>query len=176
MPVPPTLARTRRRRGAAWAVTLLLGAGGLLAACAGTPEQDELVESLERAGLPAAQAECAAAALYDNLSDEQIAKIAERGASAVIDGPETDEPIDVARREIAACATTVTTSTTAQGATTLPIEDTTTTVVAGSTTVPPDTEGTGASATTDASATTLVPGTTRPEGPAGTPTTVRPAD
>lgn len=154
-------------------------AAGLLGACAGTPSSDELVDALERSGLSSAEAECAADALYRNLDDDQIGAIAERGPSAVIDDLQVpDEPIDVARREIAACRTThepSTTTTLAGSEPTLPIEGD------GSTTTTLAVDGDGSTTTTlpgggDGSTTTLGPGTSLPKEPLGTPTTVRPAD
>lgn len=115
-----TASRARRRSGA-----LLAGlsiAAGVLAACASTPSSDEVVDALQRAGLSEAEATCAADALYRNLDDDQIGAIAERGPSAVVDDPDDpDEPIDVARREIAACRSTTTTTTLGPG-TSLPKE------------------------------------------------------
>lgn len=84
----------------------LVGAASLLGACSDAPEQDELIDALVRSGYSTAEAECAAEALYGNLPEDEIAAIAERGPSAVIDDPKiTDEPIDIARSEIAACRT-----------------------------------------------------------------------
>lgn len=175
----PTRLHRRRRAGAALAGVLL--AGGWLGACAGTPSSDELVDALQRAGLSATEATCAADALYRNLDDDQIGAIAERGPSAVIDDTtDPDEPIDVARREIAACRTadsTATTSTTEpvdgggsttstpEGTSTSAADGSSTTGPAGETTVPGDGDG----------MTTLGPGTSLPKEPLGTPTTVRPA-
>jgi len=159
-----------------------LGIGTLLAACSSTPERDELVDALTRAGLSRAEAECATAALYDNLTDDQIGAIAERGPSAVIDDTDDpDEPIDIARREIAACRTehdsaTTTTSaadpastTEAGAASTEPIDD-------PSTTEPEPTDPTTTVDDGAGSETTLGPGTSLPKEPPGTPTTVRPPD
>lgn len=130
---------TRRRV----ATSLLVGALGValavLVGCSDAPSQPDLVDSLVRSGLSTEEAECAAAALYDNLPDDQIAAITERGPSAVIDDPkDPDEPIDVARSEIAACRSVSTTSTPATSTTS------TTSAAAPDTTLPvdaPTTEG-----------------------------------
>jgi hypothetical protein len=127
--VPGFDVRPTRRRVA---TSLLVGALGValavLVGCSDAPSQPDLVDSLVRSGLSTEEAECAAAALYDNLPDDQIAAITERGPSAVIDDPkDPDEPIDVARSEIAACRSVSTTSTSAAAPdTTLPVDAPTT--------------------------------------------------
>lgn len=123
----------RRRPSRPWAIALLTGAVGaatVLAGCSDAPSEPDLVDSLVLSGLSPAEAACAAGALYDNLPDDEIAAIAERGPSAVIDDPDVpDEPIDVARSEIAACrrATSSTTTPSSTSAvdpdTTLPVDD-----------------------------------------------------
>lgn len=94
--------RTRLWNLAAAAVVAVVAVTG----CSKAPKQDELVDALMRAGLDRTEAQCAAAAVYDNLSKDQIEAITERGASAVLDdGNDPNEPIDKARREISECRT-----------------------------------------------------------------------
>lgn len=103
----------------------------LVGACSSTPERDELVDALVRSGLSEAEARCAADAVYDNLPEDQIASIAERGSGAARDTDADDDPVDIARREITACQVehqvTTTTATTATTETTDTPETTETT-------------------------------------------------
>ena len=89
--------------------------------CADPPPSDDLVEALERSGLPAEQARCAADAIYEHLDDDQIAEIAERGPSgAPRDDPErTDDPMDLVREDMSKCRALgpTTTTTTAPSST-----------------------------------------------------------
>lgn len=83
---------------------MLLAAAGALATGCGpeAPDRAELIEVLRDSGLPRAQAECAADAVGDHLSDDQVAAIAERGSSGV---EADDDDVDRARQALAACAT-----------------------------------------------------------------------
>lgn len=118
-------AHPRSARRARWLapvvgpIVVLAGA----VSCADPPSSDDLVEALERSGLPAEQARCAADAIYEHLDDDQIAEIAERGPSgAPRDDPErTDDPMDLVREDMSKCRvlgpTTTTTTTTAPSST-----------------------------------------------------------
>lgn len=114
---PRTTRLARGRRAAALAGALLL-AGSLTAGCAkASPDHDEFVKVLQQSGLPKAESECAADALFDSLSDDQIEKIMIAGASAVPrdDPARTDDPHDKVIKALAACrdaAPSTTTSTT----------------------------------------------------------------
>lgn len=117
-------AHPRSARRARWLapvvgpIVVLAGA----VSCADPPSSDDLVEALERSGLPAEQARCAADAIYEHLDDDQIAEIAERGPSgAPRDDPErTDDPMDLVREDMSKCRVlgpTTTTTTTAPSST-----------------------------------------------------------
>lgn len=69
------------------------------------PTRNELVSAYESSGMPPAQAECAADAILDNLSDHEVSMIVERGPSgAPVDDPKVDdEPIDRARTALGEC-------------------------------------------------------------------------
>ena len=131
--MPDLVVRPTRRRVAASLLAGTLGVAAILGGCSKAPSEPDLVDALVRSGLTTEEAQCAARALYDNLPDDEIAAIAERGPSAVQDDPDvSDEPIDVARSEIAACRSVSTTTSTSEPTatssvdpeTTLPLETT----------------------------------------------------
>lgn len=81
-----------------------LGVGAV--ACAAEPSgRDELARSLASSGLPQDVAGCAADALVDNLSSQELLDIAERGGGgAPVDDPErTDDSLDLVRAALAEC-------------------------------------------------------------------------
>lgn len=88
-------------------VAALVGAGWFLLTSfeAEPPSRSELVAAYESSGMPPAQAECAADAILDNLSDHEVSMIVERGPSgAPVDDPDVaDEPIDLARTALGEC-------------------------------------------------------------------------
>ncbi|MCB0978662.1 MAG: hypothetical protein KDB02_14515 [Acidimicrobiales bacterium] len=119
---PSSSTRPRRRLG--YVVAAVVVAVVSITGCSKAPKQDELVDALMRAGLDRTEAKCAAAAVYDNLSKDQIEAIAERGASAVLDDSKNpNEPIDKARKEISECRTDydVTTTTTVTSTSSTPV-------------------------------------------------------
>jgi hypothetical protein len=97
------------------------------AACGSdAPPRGEISSSLVKSGVPADVADCAAGALVDNLTDQQLADIAARGGGAApADDPNrTDDPMDQLRAALEKCramlptttTTTTTTVTTTTGA------------------------------------------------------------
>ncbi len=113
----------------------------LITACsAGTPSRNELVEALKTSGIPPDVARCAADAIEDSLSSEQLAQIVERGpgGAPADDTERTDDPSDKVRAALAVCRedlpVTTVPGTTVPGASTPPTLATTTTPPA--TTVP----------------------------------------
>jgi hypothetical protein len=112
------------------------------AACsAGAPSRDELVESLITSGLSESESTCAADAIVDNLTDDEIAQIVERGGGgAPRDDPQdADDTMDKLRAALNVCRDqAAATSTTVPGSST-----TSTTVAATSTTAPVSTTTAG---------------------------------
>lgn len=115
--------------------------GVLVAACsAGTPSRNELVEALKTSGVPADVARCAADAMEDSLSSDQLAQIVERGpgGAPADDAERTDDPSDKVRAALAVCRedlpVTTVPGTTVPGSPTVPSQGSTTSVAA--TTVP----------------------------------------
>lgn len=112
-PIDPPDERPRRslRTGliVAAVVVVLVGAGWFLLSSfeAEPPTRRELVAAYESSGMAPAQAECAADAILDNLSDHEVSMIVERGPSgAPVDDPDVaDEPIDRARTALGECRT-----------------------------------------------------------------------
>lgn len=92
------------QRRVVWAVGLSTVAM-LLGGCAEAPSRDELVEALESSGIPAAKAECAADAVLDELTEDEIIEIVERGpAGAPRDDPDSsDDASDRVRAALAEC-------------------------------------------------------------------------
>lgn len=142
------------RRFAAIAVSGLLAIAAT--SCAEpVPDRDELAEALQDSGLSASVARCTADAITENLSDDELAQIAERGpGGAPRDDPdETDDSTDQVREAMAICRAELPTTTT------VPVATSTTTVggivddgasfdtapttgADSSTTVAPDADGT----------------------------------
>jgi hypothetical protein len=158
------------RRPAAFASAAVLALAVLVAACsAGTPSRNELVEALKTSGVPADVARCAADAMEDSLSSDQLAQIVERGpgGAPADDAERTDDPSDKVRAALAVCredlpVTTVPGTTapgTVPGASTVPSQGTTTSVAA--TTVPASSGATetAPAAGSDADGDAGIPGT-----------------
>ena len=127
------------------------------------PTRSELIGAYESSGMPTAEAECAASAILDNLSDHQVSMIVERGPSgAPVDDPKKDdEPIDRARAALSKCRESVTPTTEAGQGTDDRVPGAPTTAEGSSTTI-------GDSPTTDGgSFDTVAPSST----PASTSTT-----
>lgn len=134
-PVASALVRTTSARPFPWPrraiAAAVLGGLGLLGAVgcsAEAPERDRIAESLEASGLPKAAAECTADALVDSLSDEELARIVERGGGgAPTDDPaRTDDTADQLRDAMNGCRALVTPTTTAVPTTVAPDGATTT--------------------------------------------------
>jgi hypothetical protein len=112
------------RRGWVWLAGVAGTAAAMLGGCgAEVPSRAELVESLERSGLPTAKAECAADAVLGELTDDEIIRIVERGpAGAPRDDPDVDgDSADRVRAALAECQQvgaeeTITTTEASQGA------------------------------------------------------------
>lgn len=108
-------------------------AGGLTllaASCATpTPSRSELADALVDSGIPAPVARCTAEAITESFSDDQLARIVERGpGGAPADDPDrTDDAVDEVGLALAACRAQLPTTTTTS---TLPV--TTTQPVGGS--------------------------------------------
>jgi hypothetical protein len=89
----------------------LVVAGLLVVGVAGcgadAPGREQLARSLADSGLPEDVAGCAADALADNLTEQQLLDIAERGGGgAPVDDPNrTDDPLDLVRAALAECRT-----------------------------------------------------------------------
>lgn len=84
------------------AVACVVGLGG----CgADVPSRGELVHALELTGISTEKAECAADAVLESLSDEQIALLVERGpAGAPRDDPDrSDDAHDRVRAALSEC-------------------------------------------------------------------------
>ena len=77
----------------------------LLGGCAEAPSRGELVEALETSGIPEAKAECAADAVIDELTEDEIVEIVARGpAGAPRDDPDaSDDASDRVRAALAEC-------------------------------------------------------------------------
>lgn len=110
------------------AVLAVVGLTVVLVACsAATPDRDELVGALQTSGVPADVARCAADAIEDSLSTDELAQIVERGpgGAPADDTERTDDPSDKVRAALAECreqlpTTTVPAETTVPGASTVP--------------------------------------------------------
>jgi hypothetical protein len=132
VPAPPPRLLRRRRALAAAALAGCLGLGA--AACAADPPgRDELARSLASSGLPEDVAGCAADALHDHLSTQELRDIAERGGGgAPVDDPErTDDAMDQVRTALAECRTKLEPTTTTAVPPTVPIDDGSTTTLVG---------------------------------------------
>ncbi|MBX3287108.1 MAG: hypothetical protein KF703_17300 [Actinobacteria bacterium] len=134
-PTEPDRRRAARLVGAVLAVVAL----GVGATACGTkpPSRQELVDSLVTSGLPKSESTCAADAIYDNLSSDEIAEIVERGGSgAPRDDPQdANDTMDKLRAALGVCRDQA-----AATSTTVPSSSTTSTTVPGSsttTTTPP---------------------------------------
>ncbi len=149
----PLLSRpsARARRGGAVAALAL---GVVLAGCAEAPSRTELTDALVTSGVPTDVARCAADAITDTLSEDQIVQIVERGpGGAPPDDPKDQQDAsDRVRAALAECradlpAATTTVPATVPGAvpsttvpgTTVPISDGGT----GDTSVPASTDADG---------------------------------
>lgn len=113
-----------------------------------------MVRALRTSGVPAAQAQCTADAIYDNLTDDQVRQLADRGNGGTPkDDPlRTDDALDKLNAAMATCRDVGTATTT-----TVPATPTT----AGATL--------GTSPGFDGSTTTAPPvGSTDPPSPAST--------
>ena len=130
--------RSARVRRAIAGALVVAGMGLAATACsAGAPSRDELVESLITSGLSKAESTCAADAIVDNLTDDEVAEIVERGGGgAPRDDPEkADDTMDKLRAALAVCrdqAAATSTTTVPASPTTVPAS--TTTVPASTTT------------------------------------------
>ena len=116
-----------------WIGVGLVAAG--LTACGTDPaSSDDIKQGLVDAGVDAELAECAADAVVDNLSADQIVALMERGpAGAPRDDPErTEDDSDKVRAAIAECKEQV--------ATTVPVEPTPPGLPAASTTTATETD------------------------------------
>lgn len=116
-----------------------VGLGVVTAACTtSAPSRDELVDALRTSGLSKAESTCAADAIVDNLTDDEVAEIVERGGGgAPRDDPKDDNDtmdklraaLTVCRDQAAATSTTIptssTTATSAVPSTTAPTSSTT---------------------------------------------------
>jgi hypothetical protein len=93
------------RRRSVRSLGLLAGVVLTVAGCASSVSRAELVESLERSGIDTPRAECAADAVLDELSDEEVARLLDRGpAGAPRDDPErSDDASDRVRAALAEC-------------------------------------------------------------------------
>lgn len=103
-PISPS--RRQGRTGALVSSAALLVAGLLVAGCAaGAPSRSEFVDALRTAGLAEADASCVADAVLGELSEDEVALIADRGPSgAPVDQPETgDDALERVRAAIAEC-------------------------------------------------------------------------
>jgi hypothetical protein len=132
---------------------VLVGAG-----CSSPPpDRAEVIQALRTSGIPAAQARCAADAIYDNLTNSQIRQLVDRGNGGTPkdDPTRTDDTLDKLNAAMAKCrALTV-----APTATSVPTDATTTTAGASI----------GTAADTGASSTTSPPvGSTDPPSPSST--------
>lgn len=104
----PTAASRHRSRFRPWAVAMAVAL--VLAGCGhSAPSADELTETLMVAGMDEEQARCAAEAVTENLSDDDIESIMKAGPSGVpfdrndagnrVDTPE----VEAARAALAEC-------------------------------------------------------------------------
>lgn len=102
MPAPTS---TLSRRRLALGVAVLVSVVGLGACSTPNPSQDQFTESLVISGVDPEVAECTSKAVMDNLSDEQVRRINERGGGAapVDDAAKPDEAADKVREALAAC-------------------------------------------------------------------------
>ena len=124
---------------------VLLGFFVGVRACSVTvPDRDELAASLVDSGLPADVASCAADALYDHLSEDELRSLAERGGGgAPVDDPERDDDsADQVREAMVECRAKLDASTT--------------------TTVAPDDGGAGGGADDDGASTDATGSSTTP--------------
>ena len=118
----------------------------MTAACStSAPSRNELVDALRTSGLSKAESTCAADAIVDNLTDDEVAEIVERGGGgAPRDDPkDTNDTMDKLRAALTVCRDQA-----AATSTTLPTSSTTTPT--SSTTTPTST-------TAPTSSTTAVP-------------------
>lgn len=116
-----------RRRTAAAALSLALGAALLLGACSSkAPSQPELVDALVTSGVPKSEATCAARAIDSTLTEEQIALIVERGGGgAPRDDPNTTtDPMDKVRAALTKCRDAAPPPPTTSTTSTLPVPST----------------------------------------------------
>lgn len=99
---------------------------GLGACSTPNPSQDQFTESLVISGVDPEVAECTSKAVMDNLTEEQIRRINERGGGAapVDDAATPDEAADKVRDALAACRDLLPT-------TTVPVAPTTSAPAAG---------------------------------------------
>lgn len=141
---PPVLAPSSRRtarRGVAAVAVAAIALVALAGCSTPAPANDDIVDALVSSGLPEDVATCAADALTDTLTDDQLAELTERGGGgAPTDDPaRTDDTADQLRDAMSRCRTLYDASTT------------TTTAPAGSTTtsVAPDDGGAGGGAAGD---------------------------
>lgn len=155
---------TRRPAALASLVALMLAV--LITACsAGTPSRNELVEALKTSGIPADVARCAADAIEDSLSSEQLAQIVERGpgGAPADDTERTDDPSDKVRAALAVCREDLPVATvpgtTAPGSSPLPTLGTTTTPTASTAPATGGATDTAPSAGSDADSDADSPGT-----------------
>lgn len=83
------------------AAAVLAGAG-----CSSPPpDRATMVQALRTSGIPAAQARCAAAAIYDNLTDAQVRQLVDRGAGGTPkdDPTRTDDALDKLNAAMSSC-------------------------------------------------------------------------
>ncbi|QXC61742.1 hypothetical protein KSP35_02540 [Aquihabitans sp. G128] len=120
----PRTTSPRRRRGRL--VPLALALVVAVAACSKPePSRTELVDVFRRTGMTSAEARCVSDAILDNLSDDQLDAIIERGPSGAPVDPagSTDGVATKVRTALAACKSSEITGTTSTTTTTLPITD-----------------------------------------------------
>lgn len=97
--------RRLRHRTTALVLSAVLGLGALGAGCSSGPDHGEVVDALITSGLSEEQARCAADALFDELTEDELAQLADRGAGgAPVDDPDrADDAADRIRTALNAC-------------------------------------------------------------------------
>ena len=116
MTAPPFTIAPMHRRMTARLGLVSIGVLALGGCGADAPSRDELVHLLELTGIPPERAECAADAVLENLTEDEVVELVERGpAGAPRDDPKrTDDTSDEVRAALAACQQVGTTTTTGE--------------------------------------------------------------
>lgn len=93
------------------AAAMVAAALAVVGCSAGAPSRAEFVDALRTSGLSQADAGCVADAVLDELSDEEVALIVDRGPSGapVDDATQGRDSLERVRAAIAACDVTTTT-------------------------------------------------------------------